>query len=209
MAQYTIEDIEIIRQRSGISYEEAVNLLEYHNGSLARALVDLEKNGRLKDTKTAGTDAQRRGGNIVTFLYRTRFKMMKGQVTIINISLLFLIFTLMTAFWVPVTGILIALLLLGYRVSIERNSKDFAADSFETIVKNAPSNVKNTVFTIARDLEKSMDPQTEKPADEAQKEESRTENPASGTTPVNVQFPGEGRVEVKEDGDGFHEADIH
>ena len=209
MAQYTIEDIEIIRQRSGISYEEAVNLLEYHNGSLARALVDLEKNGRLKDAKAAGTTAKHRGGNILTFLYRTRFKVMKDQVTIINVSLLFLIFTLMTAFWVPVIGIVIALLLLGYRVSIERNSKDFAADSFETIVKNAPSNVKNTVFTMARDLEKSMDAQVEKPADEVQKEEPRTENPASGTTPVNVQFPGEGRVEVKEDGDGFHEADIH
>ena len=43
MAKYTFEDIEILRQKSGISYEEAVNLLEYHNGSLARALVDLEK----------------------------------------------------------------------------------------------------------------------------------------------------------------------
>ena len=42
MAKYTIEDIEILRQKSGISYEEAVNLLEYHNGSLARALIDLE-----------------------------------------------------------------------------------------------------------------------------------------------------------------------
>ena len=45
MSKYTFEDIEILRQKSGISYEEAVNLLEYHNGSLARALVDLEKNG--------------------------------------------------------------------------------------------------------------------------------------------------------------------
>ena len=56
MAKYTFEDIEILRQKSGISYEEAVNLLEYHNGSLARALVDLEKNGRLK-TGPASSDA--------------------------------------------------------------------------------------------------------------------------------------------------------
>ena len=51
MAQYTIEDIEILRHKSGISYEEAVNLLEYHNGSLARALVDLEKNGRIRESR--------------------------------------------------------------------------------------------------------------------------------------------------------------
>ena len=59
MAKYTIEDIEILRQKSGISYEEAVNLLEYHNGSLARALVDLEKNGRLRNEK--GSNAAHKG----------------------------------------------------------------------------------------------------------------------------------------------------
>ena len=32
MASYTIEDIELIRRKSGISYQEAVSLLDYHNG---------------------------------------------------------------------------------------------------------------------------------------------------------------------------------
>ena len=49
MEQYTIEDIELLRKKSGMSYQEAVALLDYHNGSLARALIDLEKHGRLKD----------------------------------------------------------------------------------------------------------------------------------------------------------------
>ena len=31
MASYTIEDIELIRRKSGISYQEAVSLLDYHN----------------------------------------------------------------------------------------------------------------------------------------------------------------------------------
>ena len=48
MASYTIEDIELIRRKSGISYQEAVALLDYHNGNVARALVDLERNGRIK-----------------------------------------------------------------------------------------------------------------------------------------------------------------
>ena len=71
MAKYTFEDIEILRQKSGISYEEAVNLLEYHNGSLARALVDLEKNGRLK-TGPASGDAGKGAKGVFTFLYRLR-----------------------------------------------------------------------------------------------------------------------------------------
>lgn len=49
MASYTIEDIELIRRKSGISYQEAVSLLDYHNGNIARALVDLERNGRIKE----------------------------------------------------------------------------------------------------------------------------------------------------------------
>ena len=35
MASYTIEDIELIRRKSGISYQEAVSLLDYHNGNVA------------------------------------------------------------------------------------------------------------------------------------------------------------------------------
>ena len=47
MEPYTIEDIELLRQKSGLSYQEAVALLDYHSGSVARALIDLEKHGRL------------------------------------------------------------------------------------------------------------------------------------------------------------------
>ena len=36
----------------------------------------------------------------------------------------------------------------------------------------------------------------------------RTESAASGTRPVNVQFPDGGSVDVRDDGDGYHEADI-
>ena len=46
MESYTIEDIELLRKKSGLSYQEAVALLDYHSGSLARALIDLEKQDR-------------------------------------------------------------------------------------------------------------------------------------------------------------------
>ena len=52
METYTIEDIELLRKKSGLSYQEAVALLDYHNGNLARALIDLEKSGRLKEDNT-------------------------------------------------------------------------------------------------------------------------------------------------------------
>ena len=57
MATYSMEDIELIRRKSGITYEEAVSMLDYHNGDVARVLIDLEKNGRLHEVNTTRTQA--------------------------------------------------------------------------------------------------------------------------------------------------------
>ena len=209
MAQYTIEDIEIIRQKSGISYEEAVNLLEYHNGSLARALVDLEKNGRIRDAKVRDGSGRHRRHGLFNFLFRLRVKILKGDVTIINLSVLFLILVLLMAPWVIVLGGIFALL-LGYRFTIDRDSRDFSGDSLEDMMKNAGSNVRNTVFTIAKDLGGTAQDKSghQQAAGASTEPEARSESPASGTTPVNVQFSEDGNVRVTETRDGYHEADI-
>lgn len=211
MAQYTIEDIEILRQKSDISYEEAVNLLEYHNGSLARALVDLEKNGRLRDRKNSSyRNGERHHGkhrhHMFNYLFRLRVKVFKNDTPIINLSVLFVIFSVLIASWLVILSAVTALL-MGYRFAVERDSETFKEDSFEDMVKNAGSNVKNTVFTIARDLGAIGNPPKQE-AETPPEPEKRSETAASGTTPVNVQFSEDGNVRVTEDEDGFHEADI-
>ena len=202
MARYTIEDIEILRQKSGISYEEAVNLLEYHNGSLARALVDLEKNGRLKNDSAKSTQHKGLKG-LFDFLFRLRLKVKKDRITIVNLSSLFVLLVLATAPHICVIGLIVSLV-LGYRISIDRDSADFAEDHFDDIVKNAKSNMQNTVSSFAQQFAdeqpKAEQPETAKP---------RTESAASGTKPVNVQFPDGGSVNVRDGGDGYNEADIH
>ncbi len=213
MAQYTVEDIEILRQKSGISYEEAVNLLEYHNGSLARSLVDLEKNGRLRDAKAGAQRTEwhgrRRRHRALDSLFRLRVKVFKGDVPIVNLSVLFVVFAVLVASWVVIVSALVALV-MGYRFAIERDARDFADGTLEDRVKNAGSNVKNTVFNIVRDL--GLQNEGKAPEDgaptEAPEPEKRTESPASGTTPVNVQFSEDGSVRVTEEPDGYHEADI-
>ena len=202
MAKYTIEDIEILRQKSGISYEEAVNLLEYHNGSLAQALMDLEKNGRLK-SESAPSSSHRGWKGMFDFLYRLRVIVKKEQTVIINLSALFLMLTLILAVHICVIGLILALV-LGYRFSIERGSRAFSSDSFDDIVRNARSNVQNTVqsFTQQFSAKQEDHPQPES------REQPRTQSAPSGTRPVNVQFPEEGSVDVRESGDGYHEADI-
>ncbi|MCL1855161.1 MAG: hypothetical protein FWF86_05455 [Clostridia bacterium] len=206
MAKYTVEDIEILRQKSGITYEEAINLLEYHNGSLARALVDLEKNGRLRDVKPGHGDLwkKRRKGGLLNYLYRMRLKVTKGDLTIINVSSLFVIFTAISAFWVLAIGAVVAMV-LGYRISMERNSPDFQEESLENLIRNASSNMKNSAFSFVQDLGMMDNNQEQAPTEE---EAPRAEAAPSGTTPVTVQFPDGGSVDVKEGEDGFHEADV-
>jgi len=199
MAKYTIEDIEILRQKSGISYEEAVNLLEYHNGSLARALVDLEKNGRLKTD--AAASGHKGAKNVFDFLYRLRLEVKKGETTVINLSALFMLLVLATAPHICVIGLIVSLL-LGYHISIVRDCKEFASDHFDDMVKNARSNVQSTVSGIAKQFG-----QTEAETKDEQPRQ-RAEGAPSGTRPVNVSFSDQGSVNVRDEGDGYHEADI-
>ena len=162
MASYTIEDIELIRKKSGISYQEAVALLDYHNGNVARALVDLERNGRIKPetaetTRNAQytTDNKKGFSNLMSKLYQFRLKVKKGPVTILNISLLFSILALLISPHLVVIGA-IMMLVLGYHVSFDKRDPDFASDNLERMVRNAGENVKETVSDFTRGFEEAF-----------------------------------------------------
>lgn len=223
MERYTIEDIEILRRKSGISYEEAVNLLEYHNGNLARALVDLERNGRIKpqaEQKKAASSPSNGGKKASNFfgrMYRFRLIVKKGNITIINLSLLFSLVALLISPHLIFLG-LIVLLVLGYRVTFDTDSAEFAGDNLESMVKNAAQNVKSTVNNLTKDLGGSEKQTAPKQDDGRSFYQSESAKPAPATqtppappaqtTPVSVQYQDEGKVEIKEDTDGYSEATI-
>lgn len=234
MASYTIEDIELIRKKSGISYQEAVALLDYHNGNVARALVDLERNGRIKPeaererARESRNDHRRRKGglsSLLSRLYQFRLKVHKGNVAILNISLLF---TLLAAIVSPHLLILtvILVLILGYHVSFDKQDKDFASANLEKMVRNATENVKTTVndFTssLKEDAQEAAEEKTDATGDAAQ-HDSRSyyqSNPAATTyhttytgsaptlqVPVQVESQ-DGSVRVEPDKDGYNSATI-
>lgn len=158
MAAYTIEDIELIRTKSGISYQEAVALLDYHNGSVARALIDLERNGRLlskdeQDRRAASAPKTGKHGKDSFFqrMYRHRLKVKKGDVTIANISALF---ALGVAIFSPHMAIAAGVisLILGYKINFERNAPEFSGENLNSMVRNAAENVRTSVEDIARDI---------------------------------------------------------
>ena len=237
MASYTIEDIELIRRKSGISYQEAVSLLDYHNGNVARALVDLERNGRLKPDAAAQDEAKSaektassasstsshksKGGfmHFINKLYRARVKVARQSIPILNISLLF---TLVAALISPHLLILsaILILLLGYRVSLEKDDPDFAGEKMDRMVKNAASNVRSTVDEFTRGFQAGMNSKSESTEKKAEVDsaDERSYYAANATKPeyhscptinVPVQVPSQdGNVTVEDDTDGFNSATI-
>ena len=48
---YTLDDVETLRAKAGIRYEEAVELLDKYDGDTTRALIELEKRGRISPTQ--------------------------------------------------------------------------------------------------------------------------------------------------------------
>ena len=240
MASYTIEDIELIRKKSGISYQEAVALLDYHNGNVARALVDLERNGRIKpenqqkaSTSSSGISHNNRGvlSRLFSKFYRFRLKVKKGDIVIANLSLLFSLLALMISpHLVIIAAILI--LVLGYRVSFDKNDRAFASANLEKMVRNAADNVKSTVSDFAKGFEDGFardkdeseakrDAQ-QKPSQEPKKDDRSfyQSNPAATTyhtaytgsaptiqVPVQVESQ-DGSVSVEDDRDGYTNATI-
>lgn len=239
MASYTIEDIELIRKKSGISYQEAVALLDYHNGNVARALVDLERNGRIKpensqhaphEERKAGHTARRsRLHDLVSRLYQFRLKVKKGDIVIINLSLLFtLLAVLISPHLMIIAAILI--LVLGYHVSFDKHDPDFAAVNLEKMVRSAAQNVKSTVNDFTRGFNEGFDGEAkpDSKADEPKPAETTTKaersyyqsNPAAATyqaptgspvptlqVPVQVESQ-DGSVRIEDDKDGYSNATI-
>lgn len=234
MERYTIEDIELIRRKSGISYQEAVALLDYHNGNVARALVDLERNGRIKPESAQhayGKGSARKTGfsNLMTRLYQCRLKIKKGSIPILNLSLLFSVVALIISPHLVILGIILCLI-LGYHISFVKRDADFATENLERMVKNAAQNVKSSVGDIARGFSDALntDEKTQAPSENPQdtpkaapqKRSFYQSNPAATTAPVDytgrapvLQVPvqvesQDGKVEYSQDQDGYGNATI-
>ena len=149
---YTLEDVELLRAKANISYEEAVALLDKYNGNVADALVELERKGRI-----AGSNYKKNNpneGGVKKFfrsLLRTRVLIRRKDQTIVNLSVLYLAIGLIVAFHLVIASA-IAALLLGCRISIIKNSRMYDDESFDNWVDNFKSSVSNVVTQEEEDV---------------------------------------------------------
>ena len=210
MEAYTIEEVELLRRKGGMTYQEAVTLLEYHNGDLARALIDLEKNGRLKEDApgsrstagAAGESARKHGDtkekaiNLLQKLYRCRVKVHKGSIPVLNLSVIYAGACLLFAPHITVAGIIIAMV-LGYRFSFSQMDEDFASDNLKQTVKNAAENAKAAVDSVVKSISR-------EPAKAAEKAEIDV---PTIQVPVQTETR-DGKVQIDDETDGYSSVTI-
>jgi hypothetical protein len=119
----TLEQIDELRKRANVSFEDARDALEKCDGDLVQALVYLEKNGKIKSTAACEPKESlwdkfkalvKRGNN-------TRFIIWKKERTILNLSVTLSIIIAILAFHISVIGLLIALI-LGFRFKFEKSN---------------------------------------------------------------------------------------
>lgn len=227
MATYTIEDIELIRRKSGISYQEAVALLDYHNGNVARALVDLERNGRIKENtdkpnKKSGVHASA-GADVtpsalmefVHKCFRARVKIRREDTIILNVSMLFAVLAVLISPHIVIIGVIIALV-LGYKISFDKHDHAFDGENLERTVRNAAENVKASVSDFTKGFQANSVDKPENSADETEtrsyynaKRPEPVYRPSYPTMNVPVQVESQdGHVTIESDNEGYSSATV-
>ncbi|MDL2273939.1 DUF4342 domain-containing protein [Oscillospiraceae bacterium OttesenSCG-928-G22] len=143
MKKFTLEDAEYIRSRADISYDEVIALLEAYEGDVVQVMADLERQGKLK----APAHEESTPMGLIKKLFKKgfnyRFIVKRETETILNISILFSLFSLVLAPHVFIVGLIVALL-LGYKISFKSRSFDMdlgtaARTAKETVQKAVKS----------------------------------------------------------------------
>lgn len=120
--KYTLNDVEILRDKTGVSYEEAVSLLDKYDGDMTRALIELEKRGQLGE-KGIKINVNGNTADIIGRLWRkgcdTRLIVERDGERLVNLSALFMILALLLGWRLVIAGAILALA-LGCRVRLLR-----------------------------------------------------------------------------------------
>jgi|GEM_PF-6939937 len=141
--KYTLEDVESLRGKTGISYEEAVGLLEKYDGDITRALIELEKRGELGE-RGIRINVNSNAVDLLHKLWRkgseTRLIVERDGERLVNLSVLFMVLALILGWRLIIVAALLALA-LGCRVRLcspEEKPETVAAPEPEPVKEAEP-----------------------------------------------------------------------
>lgn len=129
----SLEQIDLVMQRSHASYAQAKEALEHCNGDVVEALLFLEKVDTVNTSKSSSWTDKING--FINEMNATAFIMKKNDITYVDVPLSAALITIIVCFHFSVIALIVALI-CGVRISIlhenERSPKavDPANDEF-------------------------------------------------------------------------------
>lgn len=111
MEKITLEQIDLVMQRSNVSYTDAKEALERTNADVLEAILLLERENKVRNAagKKCTNDTSKKVKGFFQTLNSTKFKMYKGDTIYINVPSTFAILAILLSFYVSLVVLLIAL----------------------------------------------------------------------------------------------------
>ena len=169
MESYTVEQVEFLRQRADITYEEALDVLRRCNGDLTRCLVDLERRGLIRKERGKTYHAQKSAhaarahasrnasfqegsslGSMLKKVMSMRLVVTKNARTYVDLSIVYLALAALCAPHLMLFTV-IAMFVMGLKIRVESgDGKNVGNDQFYDTVDKVADNIKSTVGNFAR-----------------------------------------------------------
>ena len=162
MKEITLEDIDILRSRFGISYNEAKEILEKFEGNVIDALIYLEKidNEKEKNTNINKDEIINTIKKIIEKGNATRIKIKKDDEIILDIPLTGVIATgAITALYPKLLAIITvtcAITVVASKLTIEITKEDGSVEIINKTIKKGMNTAKETVCDFAEDIKESL-----------------------------------------------------
>ncbi len=147
MSDFTNKDVEYLIQKANISYEDAFNLLTHCGGDMAKALEYLQSQGYSVGGGAKQETPVTAGGawRALQVLYGFRVKIRKGEVTVLNLSIVTAVLGLIISWVAVLVGVALAFL-LGYSFSFDLHDPEFTGEALrETVMRRINSFRRKTV----------------------------------------------------------------
>jgi hypothetical protein len=156
MEEITLEKIDIIRQRAGLSYAEAKEVLEKSNGNVVDALIYIEQNQKTfgQSISDAGNELVETVKDIIKKGNVSRIKIKKDNKILVDIPVTAGITVGALSLFSPALLAIGAIAAIATKITIEVERPDGKVEVVNDIVKQTFDNVKDKVDNAA---EKTME----------------------------------------------------
>ncbi|MGI6576861.1 MAG: DUF4342 domain-containing protein [Eubacteriales bacterium] len=156
--KYTLEDVEYIRARANVTYDEVIGLLDAYEGDVVRVMAELERSGKLRAKHSTEKSFWESLKSLLRKGYVNRMIVRREDKTIANFSIIFMLIAVIFAFYVTIPALIVAII-LGYKISFKKEPD--AVKDFSNIVYSA----KKTAEAVKNEItEEDKDEQTSEPA---------------------------------------------